>query len=64
MKGVEGHAMKAKNMLAECNVPVEELWSQWDLQKVSQLSVHARMSKHYMAYLIFSPYLSQMCLLD
>jgi hypothetical protein len=53
-KGVEGHAIKAKDMLAECNVPMEELRSQWHLQKASQLSVRARMSEHCTAYLIFS----------
>ena len=52
-KGVEGHATKAKDALAECNVPMDELWSQWDLQKVSQLSVRARMSNH-LRYTSFS----------
>ncbi|KAF8232839.1 hypothetical protein L208DRAFT_1423035 [Tricholoma matsutake] len=45
--GVEGHATKVKDMLAECNVPVEELQLQWYLQKASQLSVCAHMLEHY-----------------
>lgn len=41
-KGVEGQGLQAKKILDACGVSSEELRSQWDLQRASQLSLRAR----------------------
>lgn len=41
-KGVQGQGQKARAILADCEIPVETLREQWELQKEAQLSLRAR----------------------
>lgn len=42
-QGVTGQGDKAKGVLKECGVGLEELRRQWENQQLSQLSIRARM---------------------
>jgi len=40
-KGVEQNLQEMSINLKWCNVPLQELWEQWDVQCKSQLSIRA-----------------------
>lgn len=40
-KGVQGQRAKAQQILDSCGVEVTVLWSEWELQRASELSIRA-----------------------
>ena len=42
LKTIATEESEAWKILSKCGVPVSELRTQWGLQKVTQLSIHAR----------------------
>lgn len=61
-RGIKDQGAVAQETLAQCEIPIEELRSQWHHQQKSQLSICARKFSGLMLALVNS--LSQMHLLD